>query len=232
MRTPVVMILGLVFAPSGYVLILTCIVAPAWRDVSGIPNGALDEIHHQGLWEICKDEQSVRELTCGQSDDAYFNYQVISIARGLMIASMVVSAAGLLVTTLGVRCWTEVPNYTVSGVGGIILVIGGSLTLIPVSWYTDRLRQIPNTALGTQLSVGYAVVLGFIGGCLIVIAGIHLLFSFGKSFKGKTPAEKNYYPKSSAYPASKYPTGISNPVTVIDLPQNSPSTPNPWDDDL
>ncbi|XP_067886525.1 claudin-23-like [Heterodontus francisci] len=232
MRTPVVMILGLVCAPSGYVLILTCIAAPAWRDVSSIPNGALDEIHHQGLWEICKDEQSVRELTCGLSDDAYFDYQVISIARGLMIASMVVSAAGILVATFGVRCWTDIPSYPITGVGGIILVIGGTLTLIPVSWYTDRLKVIPNTAAGTELAVGYAVVLGFVGGSLIVIAGINLMFSFGKLVKRKSPAEKNYHPKSSTYPGSRYPTGISNPVTVIDLPQSIHSAPAPWDDDL
>ncbi|XP_078426396.1 claudin-23-like [Cetorhinus maximus] len=232
MRTPPVMILGLVLSSSGYVLILTCIVAPAWRDVSNIPAGSRDEIHHQGLWEICKDEVSVRQLTCGQSDDAYFNSQVISIARGLMIASMVVSAAGILVTTLGVRCWTDIPNYTVSGVGGIVLVTGGALTLIPVSWYTHQLKQIPNTVEGAVLTVGYATVLGFIGGGLIVAAGIHLMFSFGESFKNKTPAKTNYYPKSAAYPASRYPTGISNPVTVIDLPTTTPSAPTPWDDDL
>ncbi|GCB68488.1 claudin-23-like [Scyliorhinus torazame] len=232
MRTPVVMILGLVLAPSGYVLILTCIVAPAWRDVAGIPTAAVDEIHHQGLWEICKDEQSVRELSCNLNDDAYFNYRVIAIARGLMIASMVVSAAGILVTTVGVRCWTDEPSYPLSGVGGVILVAGGALTLIAVSWYTDRLQQIPNSAAGTRLTVGYAAVLGFVGGCLIVIAGIHLLFSFGKSCESKTPAEKKYYPKSSAYPAGRYPAGLSNPVAVIDLPQRSPPTPTPWDADL
>ncbi|XP_048450980.1 claudin-23-like [Rhincodon typus] len=232
MRTPAVMILGLVLAPSGYVLIVTCLAAPAWRDVSGIPNGARDEVHHQGLWEICKDEQSVRELTCGLADDAYFNDQVLSIARGLMIASLVVSAAGILVSAFGVRCWTDIPSYKVAGVGGIILMIGGILTLIPVSWYTNRLRQIPNTVAGTELNVGYAVILGFVGGSLIVIGGISLLFSFGMLAESKSPANKTYYPKSPAYPASRYPTGITNPVTVIDLPVSSRPTPAPWDADL
>ncbi|XP_043530320.1 claudin-23-like [Chiloscyllium plagiosum] len=232
MRTPAVMILGLVLSPAGYVLVITCLAAPAWRDVSGIPNGALDEVHHQGLWEICKDEQSVRELTCGLADDSYFNDPVLAIARGLMIASLVVSAAGILVTTFGVRCWTDIPHYRVAGVGGIILVLGGILTLIPVSWYTHLLRQIPNTVGGTDLNVGYAVVLGFVGGSLITIAGIHLMFSFGKLLERHSPANKTYYPTAPAYPASRYPTGITNPVTVIDLPVSSRSTSTPWDADL
>uniref|UniRef100_UPI00398EF311 claudin-23-like n=1 Tax=Pristiophorus japonicus TaxID=55135 RepID=UPI00398EF311 len=232
MRTPAVMILGLVLSPVGYVLILTSTVAPAWRDVADIRNGARDEIHHQGLWEICRDLQSVRELTCGQSDDAYFQHRAISVARGLMIASLVVSAAGLLLASWGVRCWTDTPNHAGAGAGGLVLLAGGVLTLIPVSWYTHQLQQIPNTVAGTQLSVGYAVVLGFIGGSLIIIGGIHLTFSFGKLNKSKSPAGKKYYPKSSAQPGSRYPAGISNPVTVIDLPQHSRSTPAPWDDDL
>ncbi|XP_067838356.1 claudin-23-like [Heptranchias perlo] len=232
MRTPVVMILGVVLAPAGYVLILTCTVAPAWRDVTEIPSGALDEIHHQGLWEICRDLQSVRQLSCGLSDDAYFDHQVISIARGLMIASLVVSAAGILVASWGVRCWAEFPNHAIAGGGGIILVIGGVLTLIPVSWYTDQLRQIPNTVAGAELTVGYALVLGFIGGSLIVIGGIHLMFSFGKLCKSTSSPAKKYYPKGSTLPQNRYPTGISNPVTVTDAPYTSRSTPAPWDDDL
>ncbi|XP_051876025.1 claudin-23-like [Pristis pectinata] len=232
MRTPVVMILGLVFGPVGFVLILTCTVAPAWRDVTEIPGGSRDEVHHQGLWEICKDLQSVRELSCHIQDDAYFADQVISIARGLTIASLVVSAAGILVASWGVRCWTDASSPAIAGVGGIILVLGGVLTLIPVSWYTDRLKQIPNSVAGTRLTVGYAVVLGFIGGSLTVIGGVTLMFSFGKLRKSKSPAFKDYYPKSSAQPANRYPTGISNPITVIDVPPSNGTTATPWDDDL
>lgn len=232
MRTPMVMILGLICAPVGYVLILTCTVAPNWRDVAEIPTGSLDEVHHQGLWEICRDRQSVRELSCGQQDDVYFNDQVISIARGLSIASLVVSAAGILLASWGVRCWTETPSPAIAGAGGIILLIGGVLMLIPVSWYTDRLNQIPNTVAGARLTVGYAVVLGFVGGCLIAIGGICLMFSFGKLRRRKRSTFENYYPKSAAKPANRYPTGISNPIAVVDVPPSVRTSTTPWDDDL
>ncbi|XP_069780977.1 claudin-23-like [Narcine bancroftii] len=232
MRTPVTMILGLVFAPGGFVLLLTCLVAPAWRDVTEIPNGALDEVHHQGLWEICRDLQSVRELSCSLQDDAYFNDRVISLARGLTIASLVVSAAGILVASWGVRCWTSIPHYGLAGAGGVILVIGGVLVLIPVSWYTDRLNQIPNSVGGQRLSVGYAVILGFIGGCLIVFGGISLMLSFGKLRKSKRPSFKHHFAKSPAQPAIRYPAGISNPITVVDIPPSRRNSPTPWDDDL
>ncbi|XP_078253041.1 claudin-23-like [Rhinoraja longicauda] len=232
MRTPMVMILGLILGPVGYVLILTCTVAPAWRDVTEIPTGSQDEVHHQGLWEICRDLQSVRELSCGQQDDAYFNDQVISIARGLSIASLVVSAAGILAASWGVRCWTETPSPAMAGAGGVILAIGGVLMLIPVSWYTHRLNQIPNTVAGARLTVGYATVLGFVGGCLVVFGGISLMFSFGTLKRRKSSAFENHYPKRAAQPANRYPTGISNPIAVVDVPPSGRTTTTPWDDDL
>ncbi|XP_072137245.1 claudin-23-like [Mobula birostris] len=232
MRTPLVMILGLVLAPAGFVLILTCTVAPAWRDVAEIPNGAVDEVHRQGLWEICRAVASVRSLSCNLQDDIYFADQIVRIAKGLSIASLVVSAGGILVASFGVRCWTQPPRPAIVGVAGLILVAGGVLILIPVSWYTDQLNQIPNTVGGNRLTVGYAVVLGFIGGSLVIIGGIALTFSFGMLRKSKSPALKNYYPKSTAQPAYKHRTGIANPVSVIDAPAANTSSLNPWDADL
>eukprot|EP00062_Callorhinchus_milii_P007575 gi/632949351/ref/XP_007890108.1/ PREDICTED: claudin-23-like [Callorhinchus milii] len=126
MRTPPVMILGLVLSPAGFVLILVSTVAPAWRDVSNIPTDALDTVLHQGLWEICREKESVRETTCGVADVAYFQHQVLGLSRGLMIAGLVVTALGVLLSSLGVRCWTQHPNLAVSGAGGVVLGSGGA----------------------------------------------------------------------------------------------------------
>ncbi|XP_059826108.1 claudin-23-like [Hypanus sabinus] len=233
MRTPLVMILGLVLAPAGFVLILTCTVAPAWRDVAEIPTGAtVDEVHHQGLWEICRSVASVRSLSCDLQDDVYFADQIVRIAKGLTIASLVVSAGGILLASFGVRCWTEPPRPAIVGVAGLILVAGGILILIPVSWYTDQLNQIPNTVGGNKLTVGYAAVLGFIGGGLIIIGGFALMFSFGMLRKSKSPALKNYHARSTTQPADKHQTGIASPISVINVPPANTSSAPPWDTDF
>uniref|UniRef100_V9L8R9 Claudin-23-like protein n=1 Tax=Callorhinchus milii TaxID=7868 RepID=V9L8R9_CALMI len=233
MRTPPVMILGLVLSPAGFVLILVSTVAPAWRDVSNIPTDALDTVLHQGLWEICREKESVRETTCGVADVAYFQHQVLGLSRGLMIAGLVVTALGVLLSSLGVRCWTQHPNLAVSGAGGVVLGVGGVLTLIAVSWYTDKLQALPNSAAGQSLSVGYSIVLGFIGGCLEILGGLSLAFSFGKLCEQQRAKAKPYVQKKkeAQRPAKLYPRGISNPVQVVDIPaESAPSAP--WDADL
>uniref|UniRef100_A0A0B8RR98 Claudin-23-like n=1 Tax=Philothamnus irregularis TaxID=1899461 RepID=A0A0B8RR98_9SAUR len=183
MRTPTPMIVGIVFGPCGLVLNLTSTLAPSWRDVTGFPDMSRDVIQHQGIWDICNEQMSDHTNECNIKDTlGYFNQQPVQVARGLMPSSLAVTVVGLVVTSLGVRCWQEMPHYLLAGLGGLVLFVSGLLSLIAVSWYNYELYDLPSPP-STTLRVAYCLVLGYLGSCLEIIGGISLTFSFGQCCK-------------------------------------------------
>ncbi|XP_006884206.1 PREDICTED: claudin-23 [Elephantulus edwardii] len=181
MRTPVVMTLGMVLAPCGLLLNLISTLAPGWRLVKGFLDQPVDVVLYQGLWDICR-EQSSRERECGQQDQwNYLAAEPVLVARGLMVTSLAVTALGLLLATLGVRCWQEEPHFVLAGGSGVVLFAAGLFSLIPVSWYNHFLRDrdvLPAPASPVTVEVSYSLVLGYLGSCLLLLGG----FSLGLSF--------------------------------------------------
>nr|XP_010951538.1 claudin-23 [Camelus bactrianus] len=181
MRTPVVMTLGMVLAPCGLLLTLTSTLTPGWRLVKGFLAQPVDVVLYQGLWDMCR-EQSSRERQCGQPDDlGYFTAEPVRVARGLMITSLAITAVGLLLATLGVRCWQDEPHFALAGLSGVLLFAAGFLSLIPVSWYNHFLADravLPVQASPVTVQVGYSLVLGYLGSCLLLLGGFSLALSF------------------------------------------------------
>lgn len=181
MRTPVVMTLGMVLAPSGLLLTLTSTLTPGWRLVKGFLDQPLDLVLYQGLWDMCR-EQSSRERQCGQRDDlGYFAAEPVRVARGLTVTSLAVTGLGLLLATLGVRCWRDEPHFALAGLSGVVLFTAGLLSLIPVSWYNHFLADrtvLPAQASPVTVQVGYSLVLGYLGSCLLLLGGFSLALSF------------------------------------------------------
>uniref|UniRef100_A0A3B3QK71 Claudin 23a n=1 Tax=Paramormyrops kingsleyae TaxID=1676925 RepID=A0A3B3QK71_9TELE len=175
MRTPGLHIFGMVFAPCGLVLDLTSTVAPNWRVLSNIPNQAPDMILQQGIWDICQASTITTTVTCSQPDTTYFSQQIIPVAKGLMIASLLVTLLGIAVATFGVRCWRDRPNWIIAGIGGIFIFLSGVMTLIPISWYTHIITTIPSVTVTPSIAAGYCIVLGFIGGIMEVLSGSALI---------------------------------------------------------
>ncbi|MBN3271483.1 CLD23 protein, partial [Polyodon spathula] len=233
MRTPAVMIIGIVLAPCGLVLDLVSTVAPDWREVRNIPNAAQDAVLQQGIWDICQAFDTSSTLKCGQTDNDYFNQQVVTSAKGLMIASLIVTVAGIVVTSLGIRCWEDTPNLLMTGLGGILIFISGILCIIPIAWYTSLLNTIK--ASGSNIRVGYCIVLGYIGSCFMFIGGGALIIClFQLCFKKKeqlTNSHSNKYyhnnPSSSRsiiktvdgheFTRPQQPTSLSRPFEVVDF---------------
>ncbi|XP_063152749.1 claudin-23 [Candoia aspera] len=183
MRTPTPMIVGIVLGPCGLVLNLTSTLAPSWRDVTGFLEKPVDVIQHQGIWDICNERQSSHTTECNVEDSlGYFTKPPVQVARGLMPSSLAVTALGLVVTSLGVRCWQDLPHYLLAGLGGLVLFVSGLLSLIAVSWYNYELYDLPSPP-STSLQVAYCLVLGYLGSCLEIIGGISLTFSFGQCCK-------------------------------------------------
>ncbi|XP_046947861.1 claudin-23 [Lynx rufus] len=181
MRTPVVMTLGMVLAPCGLLLNLTATLAPGWRLVKGFLNQPVDLELYQGLWDICR-EQTSRERQCGQPDVwGYFEAELVLAARGLMVTSLAATALGLLLASLGVRCWQERPRFALAGLSGVVLFAAGLLSLIPVSWYNHFLEDrtvLPADASPVTVHVSYSLVLGYLGSCLLLLGGFSLALSF------------------------------------------------------
>ncbi|XP_041106590.1 claudin-23-like [Polyodon spathula] len=181
LRTPAVVIIEIIPASCGLVLDLVSMVAPDWREVRNIPSAAQDEVLQQGIWDICQAFDASRTLRYGQSDEDYFKQQVITSAKGLMIALLIVTMVGIVVASLGIRCWEETPNLLLAGLGGILCII---LT----AWYASLLNTIKTS--GSDIRVGYCIVLGYIGSCFMVIGGGALtvcLFQLGLHKKEKPP---------------------------------------------
>uniref|UniRef100_A0A8C8S3D3 Claudin 23 n=1 Tax=Pelusios castaneus TaxID=367368 RepID=A0A8C8S3D3_9SAUR len=198
MRTPSVMIVGLVLCPCGLVLNLTSTLTPCWRQVSRIPAKPTDLVYQQGIWDLCQEFQSNRQRQCGLADDlSYFSQQPVQVAKGLMVSSLVVTVLGLVVAALGVRCWQEEPHYLLAGLSGLILFASGLMSLIPISWYNHFLSTLPAPTNST-LEVGYSLVLGYLGSCLMLIGGFSLTLSLHqccKEHRRRKAAPK--YPPSS-----------------------------------
>lgn len=181
MRTPVVMTLGLVLTPCGLLLNLTGALTPGWRMVQGFLNQPVDVVLYQGLWDMCR-EQSSRERECGQPDElGYFTAEPVHVARALMVTSLATTALGLLLASLGVRCWQDEPHFALAGLSGLVLFTSGLLSLIPVSWYNhflDDRAVLPAPASPVTVQVGYSLVLGYLGSCLLLLGGFSLALSF------------------------------------------------------
>ncbi|NWW86768.1 CLD23 protein, partial [Rhynochetos jubatus] len=178
MRTPTAMIVGLVLCPCGLLLTLTGTLAPSWRQVSLIPDQPSDLILEQGIWDLCRERQSSHDRRCGQADElGYFQQVPVRVAQGLMPSSLAVTLLGLVVATLGVRCWQEEPRHLLAGVAGLVLLLSGLLSLVPASWYTQELWALP-APVGSTLSVGYSLVLSYLGSCLEILGGLALALSF------------------------------------------------------
>nr|XP_056704892.1 claudin-23 [Euleptes europaea] len=213
MRTPAAMVVGIVLAPCGLILNLTSTLAPNWRDLSRIPDKAFDIIQHQGIWDICEESVSTHDTSCNIQDSLdYYSQLPVQVSKGLMPSSLAVLVLGLVVASLGVRCWTETPHFLLAGLGGLSLFISGVLSLIAVSWYNYELYNLPAVA-GSTLQVGYCLVLGYLGSCLEIIGGVSLAVSFAqccKECKLKKDAKNYNYPPAGVQAPATFPTVASS----------------------
>ncbi|CAB1319125.1 unnamed protein product [Coregonus sp. 'balchen'] len=187
LRTPGIFIFGMVLAPCGWILNLTATVSPNWRTIHTIPSNPPDTFLQQGIWDICLASDSSRVVLCNQNDITYFNNQIIVVAQGLMVASLILTLIGLATATPGVRCWTDHPNWTVAGLGGILIFLSGVMTIIPIAWYTHILKSI--AASSTDIRVGYCIILGYIGGIFELLGGLVMCIGMCRCCGGKNRGE-------------------------------------------
>lgn len=189
LRTPGILIFGMVLAPCGWVLDLTATVAPNWRTFTGYTTQSSDYVYMQGIWDVCSSTSSSTRNTCGLSDTLYYENKLIQYSQGLMVASLVITLVGLAVAIPGVRCWRNQPNWTAAGLGGLLIFCSGVLTIIPIAWYTYELKTLNTSNPAPNIHVGYCIVLGYIGGILEVLGGFVMFLGICRCCKGKNRGE-------------------------------------------
>ncbi|XP_044029703.1 claudin 23a [Siniperca chuatsi] len=189
MRTPGILIFGMVFAPCGWILNLTATVAPNWRTLNNIPGTPPDQFVQQGIWDSCRATSTNTRLECNLQDAQYFSSQIIPVAQGLMVASLIVTLIGLAVAIPGVRCWKDRPNWIVAGLGGLLIFLSGVMTIIPIAWYTHLLKEVASKFSLIDVRVGYCIILGYIGGIFEILGGLVMFIGICRCCGGKNRGE-------------------------------------------
>uniref|UniRef100_A0A3P9CJU9 Claudin 23.2 n=1 Tax=Maylandia zebra TaxID=106582 RepID=A0A3P9CJU9_9CICH len=228
LRTPGILIFGMVMAPCGWVLDLVATVAPNWRTLNGISNLPSDNFIEQGIWDICIASTISSGARCGQVDTQYFSNKIIQPAQGMMVASLIVTLIGLAVAIPGVRCWKDRPNWVVAGLGGLLIFCSGVLTIIPISWYTHSPPNITtpnvNTALITP-RVGYCIILGYIGGIFEVLGGFVMFIGILPNLSRARSAASNSsvpYSRDSMEDDVSFPRAKSPPARSVNTVNSRP----------
>ncbi|MEQ2273911.1 hypothetical protein XENORESO_010829 [Xenotaenia resolanae] len=190
MRTPGILIFGMVMAPCGWILNLVTTVAPNWRTLQGFTNLPPDRVIEQGIFDICIASTATERQQCNQKDTAYFSNNIINIAKGMMLASLIVTLIGIAVAIPGVRCWRARPQWAICTVAGALIFCSGVLTIIPVAWYTHILQDITTSTQRIDVRVGYCIVLGYIGGIFEVLGGFVMALGCCRCCDGKNRGER------------------------------------------
>lgn len=190
MRTPGILIFGMVMAPCGWVLDLTATVAPNWRTIHNIPGEPANLVIQQGIFDICRAANDNQEILCNQADTTYFGNKIIEVAQGMMVASLVVTLIGIAVAIPGVRCWRDNPRWVVAGLGGLLIFISGVLTIIPIAWYTHIMNDITTNTATTDVRVGFCIILGYIGGIFEILGGFVMFIGICRCCGGKNRGER------------------------------------------
>lgn len=195
MRTPGIIIFGLVSVPCSWILTLTTTVAPNWRTVHNITGHPTDLMLHQGIWDICRSFMNSRDVLCKHEDTEYFNNQIIEVARRMTVASLIVTLFGLGLMTVGTTCWTKIPRIKWAGVGGFLILCSGVLVLIPVAWYNHIMMDI--NAPSTDIRIGYSLILGYTGGISELLEGFVVFIWIFRCCGGKNSGGLDTEPRDT-----------------------------------
>ncbi|XP_069767189.1 claudin-4-like [Narcine bancroftii] len=174
-------ILGIALCVFGWLgALLTCVL-PMWRVTAFIGNNiVVAQIIWEGLWMNCI-VQSTGQMQCKVYDSLLALSQDLQASRALTVISLVVGVLGILISIVGGKCTncieSEATKAKVTIISGIIFILAGLLTLIPVSWsantiikdfYNPLVTDAQRRELGASLYIGWGTSgLLILGGALL-----------------------------------------------------------------
>lgn len=128
------MVLGLGVAPMGWILILAATITPQWREFPQRPGFPLDITLSDGLWESCVEVASLQDKICQPIPEEMAVSWPIQMMRALTVIAVLGSLLSFALSNLGVRWWAESPNYNLTGVSGLLLLLFGVIYLCATSY--------------------------------------------------------------------------------------------------
>ncbi|KAJ0032492.1 hypothetical protein NQD34_002573 [Periophthalmus magnuspinnatus] len=168
-------ILGFLLALLGLSATIAATFMVQWKKQS---QGKTHKIY-DGLWMSCS---GYERTTCEFYESIFKLSAEIQATRAVMMLSIFLSAVGLLVSTLGMKCtrFMESKNETkahTAMTGGIIFIIAGLLSLIITSWYVSQIVHSYKAAHRLQsVEFGKAVFVSWAGSLLSILGGVFLCY--------------------------------------------------------
>ncbi|CAK6971474.1 claudin-23 [Scomber scombrus] len=243
MHTPASMVMGIVFAPLGLVLLFTAAITPQWREgqtrlgmsgpVSllrsgvkgqgmGVRSGSVEAlllVRSDGLWESCLQVEHSELKQCWPVAGPYQRDPRVRLTQGLVLTSLFLCGTGIVLACIGFRCWTDIPLRGVAATGGLLVVMGGLLSLTALGVYTHNLGRLgmedPHQGISRlphlNLRPAGSLYFGWLGSCLQVLGGSALLFSFKRPRCPTCPS----YPELPVCPACSSCPEINKPDTDV-----------------
>ncbi|XP_006033847.1 claudin-3 [Alligator sinensis] len=172
---------GVALSVLGWLGTIICCALPMWRVTAFIGNNIVTaQIIWEGLWMNCV-VQSTGQMQCKVYDSMLALPQDLQAARALLVVAIVLAVLGLLIALVGAQCTRCVEDETskakITIVAGVIFLLAGVMTLIPVCWsantiirdfYNPMVLEPQKRELGASLYVGWAAAaLQVIGGALL-----------------------------------------------------------------
>ncbi|XP_029571064.1 claudin-4 [Salmo trutta] len=219
-------VLGQVLSFIGFVGVAVTTGIPMWRVTTYIgANIVTGQIVWDGLWMNCV-MQSTGQMQCKINDSIMRLSTDLQAARALVIISIIFNFVGLIVTFIGGQCTSTLKSESSKGkvmiLGGILLLIGALLVLIPVCWsaaFTVSDFNNPLTIETQRRELGASIYIGWGSTVLLLIGGIILCTS--------CPPQKMYgypgYPQGAPmYPYPGQPMVQAGPYGRVYTPTSRP----------
>ncbi|CAN9501122.1 unnamed protein product [Ophioblennius macclurei] len=208
-------ILAVALACIGFLGDIVICALPMWKVTAFIGNNIVTaQTFWEGLWMTCV-KQSTGQMQCKVYDSMLALPQDLQAARALVVVSILVALVGILLAVAGGNCTNciedEAAKSKVAAVAGALVMVGGVLCLIPVSWsahevirtfYNPMMTDAQRRELGASLFIGW-------GSAGLMLIGGGLLMSH---ICCQDRRDKDRYPYSASYVRTGPPssTGSAN----------------------
>ncbi|XP_060765451.1 claudin-7-B [Neoarius graeffei] len=204
-------LLGFILAVIGLAGLIAGTIMPQWQMSAYVGDNIITAVAmYQGLWMSCA-YQSTGQIQCKIYDSMLQLNSALQATRALMVISILLSAIGLGVATMGMKCTNcggddKVKKSRIAMTGGIILLLGALCAIIACSYFSYQIIRdfySPFTPVNTKYEFGGAIFVTWAGAFLTVFGGGLLAASCPRS-QGKSSISK--------YPVSRPPSSTKEYV--------------------
>ncbi|CAB1450394.1 unnamed protein product [Pleuronectes platessa] len=174
-------ILGIALCIIGWIGAIVACALPMWKVTAFIgQNIVTAQTTWEGIWMTCV-VQSTGQMQCKVYDSMLALSRDLQAARALIIVAIILGVLGILLSLAGGKCTNcvedEATKAKVCVASGVIFILTGVLTLIPVSWTANTVIQnfYDPLMMGSQKrELGAALFIGWGGAALLIIGGAFL----------------------------------------------------------